>query len=85
MPTYDYQCVSCSHQFEVFHAISAEPVLECPVCGSPVKRLIGGGTGLIFKGSGFYITDYKNNNKKSGRAEKKTKTEKSKSDVGTKG
>ncbi|MBN1479736.1 zinc ribbon domain-containing protein [candidate division KSB1 bacterium] len=60
MPTYDYRCKECGHQFEVFQAISAEPIKKCPVCGSEVERLIGGGAGLVFKGSGFYITDYKN-------------------------
>jgi len=60
MPTYDYRCKKCRHQFEAFQAISADPLTECPVCGGNVERLIGGGAGLVFKGSGFYITDYKN-------------------------
>lgn len=58
MPTYDYRCTACGHQFEAFQTMSAEPLKECPVCGEAVERLIGV-PGLIFKGSGFYITDYK--------------------------
>ena len=61
MPTYDYLCRSCGHRFEMFHSIMAEPIRECPVCKQKkVTRLLTGGAGLIFKGSGFYITDYKN-------------------------
>ena len=63
MPTYDYRCRKCGHQYEVFQSISAAPLTECPKCGGLVERLIGGGAGLVFKGSGFYITDYKNNKK----------------------
>ena len=59
MPTYDYEC-SNGHQFECFQSITAEPLTECVTCGEPVRRLIGGGTGIIFKGSGFYVTDSKN-------------------------
>lgn len=62
MPTYEYQCRKCGHRFEVFQRIVDPPVRNCPKCrrrGS-VEQLISGGSGLIFKGSGFYITDYKN-------------------------
>lgn len=61
MPTYEYYCTSCGHAFEMFQSMSAAPVQTCPRpgCGGAVKRKIGGGAGLIFKGSGFYITDYK--------------------------
>ena len=59
MPTYDYEC-SNGHQFECLQSITAEPLSECITCGGPVRRLIGGGTGIIFKGSGFYVTDSKN-------------------------
>ena len=59
MPTYDYLCTSCSHKFEYFQSMSDDHLKECPVCGSNVRRLVSGGTGLIFKGSGFYLTDYK--------------------------
>lgn len=57
MPTYGYECKSCSNKFDVFQAISDEPVKTCPECGKGVRRLIFGGTGVIFKGSGFYVTD----------------------------
>ena len=59
MPTYDYECTACPHTFEVFQPISAKPVRKCPECGGAVRRLIGMGAGVIFKGSGFYETDYK--------------------------
>jgi putative FmdB family regulatory protein len=60
MPTYDYKCDACGHAFEQFQPMSAAPVRKCPKCGKlKVKRLIGTGAGLIFKGSGFYITDYR--------------------------
>jgi putative FmdB family regulatory protein len=60
MPTYDYECESCHHAFEAFQSITAPVLTECPECKKPaLKRLIGGGAGLIFKGSGFYCTDYK--------------------------
>src|SRR3954447_5615799 len=60
MPTYDYKCDACGHAFEQFQSMSAAPTRKCPKCGKlKVKRLIGTGAGLIFKGSGFYITDYR--------------------------
>ena len=59
MPTYDYECLKCGKISEAFHKVSGPPLKECPYCKGIVKKLIGGGTGLIFKGSGFYITDYK--------------------------
>jgi putative FmdB family regulatory protein len=60
MPTYEYHCDACGFDFEKFQSMSAEPVRKCPHCGkNKVKRLIGTGAGLIFKGSGFYITDYR--------------------------
>lgn len=60
MPTYEYKCSSCGHTFERFQSITAAPIKKCPECGkAKVKRLIGTGAGLIFKGSGFYITDYR--------------------------
>ncbi len=60
MPTYDYKCTNCGHQFELFQSMNAVPIEKCPECGGKVKRLIGAGAGPIFKGSGFYQTDYKN-------------------------
>jgi putative FmdB family regulatory protein len=61
MPTYEYACSKCGHHFEQFQSMRDEPLKKCPKCHkAALKRLIGGGAGLIFKGSGFYITDYKN-------------------------
>jgi len=60
MPTYDYICTDCNYKFEHFQSMSDEPIRICPKCGGRVRRLISGGTGLIFKGSGYYLTDYKN-------------------------
>jgi putative FmdB family regulatory protein len=57
MPTYEYECKSCGHTFEAFQSMSDEPIKACPECGSDIRRLIFGGTGVIFKGSGFYVTD----------------------------
>ncbi len=60
MPSYDYRCSTCEHEFEEFQSISAEPLEVCPSCGeASLKRLVGGGIGIIFKGSGFYVTDNK--------------------------
>ena len=60
MPTYEYQCGSCGHAFERFQSITAAPLKKCPGCGKlKLKRLLGTGAGLIFKGSGFYQTDYR--------------------------
>ncbi len=60
MPSYDYECQSCGHAFELFHSITSDPVKDCPQCKkAEVRRLIGTGGGLIFKGTGFYCTDYK--------------------------
>jgi putative FmdB family regulatory protein len=64
MPTYEYACQKCGHEFEQFQSMRDEPLKKCPKCKKQsLKRLVGGGAGLIFKGTGFYITDYK---KKSG-------------------
>jgi putative FmdB family regulatory protein len=60
MPTYEYECSNCGHKFEKFQSIKASPIKKCPACGkNTAQRLIGMGAGLIFKGSGFYITDYR--------------------------
>jgi putative FmdB family regulatory protein len=72
MPTYEYKCKKCGNVFEVFHSMSAQPVKTCPKCGGEVKKLIGSGAGTIFKGTGFYHTDYKNKVSKG----KKTETQK---------
>ena len=66
MPTYDYQCNACDHKFELFQLMSARPIKKCPECGKlKVKRLIGAGSTIIFKGSGFYQTDYRSEEYKS--------------------
>ena len=65
MPTYDYKCLNCGHSFELFQSMSAEPVTKCYKCNGKLKRLIGTGAGPIFKGSGFYQTDYKKSTSKS--------------------
>ena len=66
MPTYEYKCDACGNEFEKFQSITAAPIKKCPACGkNKVKRLLGTGAGLIFKGSGFYITDYRSESYKS--------------------
>jgi putative FmdB family regulatory protein len=62
MPTYEYKCEKCGHKFEQFQSITAAQLKQCPVCQGPVKRLLSGGGGVIFKGSGFHTTDYKAHN-----------------------
>lgn len=62
MPTYEYKCLNCSHRFEIFQSMKDDPLKTCPVCKGEIIRLIGAGAGPIFKGSGFYQTDYKNSN-----------------------
>lgn len=89
MPTYDYMCKNCGHTFEQFQSITASPIRKCPVCGrKELKRLLGSGSGLIFKGSGFYQTDYRSESyKKSEKDEKSTAntdTEKKKTETKTK-
>lgn len=64
MPTYEYQCGRCGHEFERFQKITDAPVRRCPKCKGGVKRLIGTGAGVIFKGSGFYTTDYRSDSYK---------------------
>ena len=60
MPTYEYRCTACGHEFEEFQSITAPVKRKCPKCGKPkLERLIGIGAGVIFKGSGFYETDYR--------------------------
>jgi len=75
MPTYEYACTRCGFEFEEFQSMAAEPLSICPKCKGRVQRKISGGTGLIFKGSGFYITDYKN---KQAAAESDTPTTRTK-------
>ena len=75
MPTYEYQCEQCDHRFEAFQSITAEPLSTCPKCGGKVRRLISSGAGFIFKGSGFYATDYRSEGyKKAEKADKDAST-----------
>ena len=81
MPTYDYRCPN-GHQFEVFQRISVDPGAECPECGQDSERMISGGAGFIFKGEGFYITDYRSEDYKK-RASSESGGEASKSESGS--
>ena len=84
MPTYDYECQKCGHTFEKFQSMLDEHLKRCPECKGKLKRLIGTGAGVIFKGSGFYETDYRSDSYKTG--EKGEKGEKGEtSDKGDKG
>ena len=83
MPTYDYLCNNCGHKFEKFQSITANPARKCPKCKKmSLQRLVGSGAGIIFKGSGFYETDYRSENYKQGqrnampKAKSASKTEK---------
>lgn len=76
MPTYDYRCSACGHEFEEFQSITASPLKKCPKCGkAKLVRLIGTGAGVIFKGSGFYETDYRSEGYKKSAKEAEGKTE----------
>lgn len=76
MPTYEYECKGCRHQFEVFQTITAQPLKQCPKCKKrTLRRLIGTGAGIIFKGSGFYQTDYRSDHYKKRAKEEKSSVE----------
>jgi putative FmdB family regulatory protein len=79
MPTYEYQCGNCGHRFDKIQKISDPSRVECPRCDNIAERLISGGAGLLFKGSGFYITDYRSKSYQEA-AKKETKKEGSSSD-----
>lgn len=68
MPTYEYKCIDCGFIFDQFQSMKDEPLKTCPECSGNVKRLIGAGAGPIFKGSGFYQTDYKNSSDKTSKS-----------------
>ena len=82
MPTYEYVCDACEHRFELFQSITAKSVRKCPECGlKKVRRLIGAGSGFIFKGSGFYQTDYRSDEyKRRAKADSPSTEKKDKSD-----
>ena len=74
MPHYDYVCDACHHEFEVYQSITAKAKRKCPECGKQrLRRLIGGGAAIMFRGSGFYITDYRSESYKSGASADKPK------------
>jgi putative FmdB family regulatory protein len=78
MPTYEYACEGCGHKFEQFQSITAKPLRVCPECGQQkLNRLIGAGAGIIFKGSGFYQTDYRSESYKTAKANDKKTTDSS--------
>ncbi len=79
MPTYDYRCRSCGHRFELFQSMSERVKRKCPECATPsLERLIGPGAAIIFKGSGFYQTDYRSASYREGaKAERKAREKKS--------
>ena len=89
MPTYDYICNECKKTYEYFQSMSADPITGCPKCKkNSLRRIISGGTGLIFKGSGYYLTDYKdkeidNSEKKDNTIKKVEKSSKQKKEVGS--
>lgn len=85
MPTYDYRCSSCGHEFEEFQSMSAKALVKCPECGkNSLERLIGIGAGVLFKGGGFYETDYRSESYKKGvEAEKKSAEPKSEAGGGS--
>jgi len=93
MPTYEYECRKCGHVFERFQKISDAPLKRCPECRGAVARRIGTGAGLLFKGAGFYITDYRSEGYKKaaksesggGAKEKADKPAAAKSDAGSPG
>ncbi len=85
MPTYDYECLK-GHRFELFQKMSDDPVAACPECGADARRLISGGAGFLFKGEGFYITDYRSDEyKKKASAEPGASSSGSSSDGGSAG
>ena len=81
MPTYEYECDHCGHTFERFQSMNDEPVKRCPECRHKVRRLPSGGAGLIFKGDGFYSTDYRSENYRKRASEESRKEKKSDSDA----
>ena len=84
MPTYNYYCSDCDTHFSCFQKMSESPKSNCEKCGGKVERLITGGTGLIFKGSGFYLTDYKNEKNTTDNRSNSAQTEKKNSEQGEK-
>jgi putative FmdB family regulatory protein len=81
VPTYDYRCKACGHELEMFQSMSEGPKRKCPECGAlKLQRLIGAGAGILFKGSGFYETDYRSSSYETDKAADKPEADKSKGD-----
>ena len=76
MPTYGYECKSCKHTFDAFQSMADEPLKTCPKCGKAIRRLINGGSGVIFKGGGFYVTDSGGSGAKTGKNGKPAEADK---------
>jgi len=81
MPTYEYECLKCGHHFEKFQSMTDEPVKRCPECRCKVRRVFGTGAGIIFKGSGFYETDYRSKSYSEGASKEKSESTAAKSDT----
>ncbi|MBN8568159.1 MAG: zinc ribbon domain-containing protein [Ignavibacteria bacterium] len=75
MPTYEYRCGNCGNEIEVMQSMKDAPLTKCPKCGKDtLKKMVSGGAGLIFKGSGFYLTDYKKSSSSEASTSKKSET-----------
>ena len=85
MPTYEYECEKCGHRFEVFQSMTEPPRKRCPKCRGKVRRLIGGGAGVVFKGSGFYTTDYRSSSYKEQKRKESGEPAKPKGEGGDRG
>lgn len=84
MPTYEYECPKCGHEFEAFtRKITDQSTKKCPECGGRARRIISGGAGLVFKGEGFYITDYKKKGEKTGDKDSSSGSKKKSSSEGS--
>ncbi|MBI4364171.1 MAG: zinc ribbon domain-containing protein [Candidatus Latescibacteria bacterium] len=81
MPTYEYDCERCGHRFEVFQSMTERPRKRCPKCRGKLRRLLGGGAGMIFKGSGFYTTDYRSKSYKEQKRKESGETPKKKDEA----
>jgi putative FmdB family regulatory protein len=82
MPNYEYECKKCGHRFEVFQKMTDAKLKKCPECGGKVERLIGPGAGIVFKGSGFYQTDYRSESYKKAAKSERPKSEAAKKEGG---
>jgi putative FmdB family regulatory protein len=81
MPTYEYECEKCGHRFEVFQTMTEKPRKRCPKCRGKLRKLVGGGAGMLFKGSGFYVTDYRSSSYKEQKRKESGDTPKKKDEA----